>query len=91
MNVVPLQPGHGQGTVAARSRKNSGDSHGTADRKSSAPGRLLTIQAVAEHCACSPWTVRDWIDTGKLAVVRLPGRLVRIRPDVLEAFLERCQ
>jgi excisionase family DNA binding protein len=67
---------------------NSGDSSGTPDRKSSAPSRLLTLQAVAEHCAASVWTVRAWVDAGKLPVVRLPGRLVRVRPEALERFLE---
>jgi hypothetical protein len=30
------------------------------------------------------------VDAGKLEVVRLPGRLVRVRPETLAAFLERC-
>jgi hypothetical protein len=28
-------------------------------------------------------------ESGKLPVLRLPGRLIRIRPSALEAFLER--
>jgi excisionase family DNA binding protein len=51
----------------------------------------LTLQAVADHCACSIWTVRAWVDVGKLAVVRLPGRLVRVDPAELERFLEACR
>jgi len=59
--------------------------------KSSAPGRLLTLQDVAEQCACSYWTVREWVNAGKLRVLRLPGRLVRVAPAELDAFLERCR
>jgi excisionase family DNA binding protein len=77
---------------------NSGDPKGAADRKSSAPrkpkvaprkpGDLMTIQDVADHTRASYWTVRTWIDLGKLPVLRLPGRLLRIRPAALERFLE---
>jgi excisionase family DNA binding protein len=91
MTVIPLKAGHRQGMVASRSRKNSGDPKGAADTKSGAPGRLLTFQAVAEHCAVSVWTVRAWVDAGKLAAVRLPGRLVRIDPAELARFLEACR
>jgi excisionase family DNA binding protein len=91
MTVAPLPAGHGQGKATLRTRRNSGDPKGAADTKSSAPSRLLTIQDVAAHCACSSWTVRGWIDAGQLGVVRLPGRLVRVRPDVLAAFLEACR
>jgi excisionase family DNA binding protein len=68
----------------------SGGPHGTGEAKSGAPSRLLTFQDVADHCAVSVWTVRAWVDAGKLEVVRLPGRLVRVRPETLAAFLERC-
>jgi excisionase family DNA binding protein len=90
MSVVPLPPGHSAGPVTPRASKKSGDPHGKGEAKSGAPSRLLTFQDVAAHCAVSVWTVRAWVDTGKLEVVRLPGRLVRIRPETLSAFLERC-
>jgi excisionase family DNA binding protein len=81
------------GTVRARWRQQpratSGDQGRPADAESGAPG-LLTLPAVAARCACSVWTVRGWVDAGKLAVVRLPGRLVRVRASELAAFLERC-
>jgi len=86
--VVPLG-GQSKGTVASTDRANTGDPKGAADQKSSAPGRLLTIQNVANHCQVSYWTARGWIESGKLPVLRLPGRLIRIRPSALEAFLER--
>jgi len=54
--------------------------------------RLLTIQDVADYTQASYWTVRGWIESGKLPVLRLPGRLIRIRREALERFLEiECQ
>jgi excisionase family DNA binding protein len=91
VKVLPLPAGQSPGTVAPRSRENSGDSERARDNKSSAPGPLLTFQAVAAHCSVSVWTVRAWVDAGKLPVLRLPGRLVRIRPADLAAFLEACR
>jgi excisionase family DNA binding protein len=88
---MSLIPGHDQGTVSPRTRKNGGSEGRPPDGKSGAPGRLLTFQAVADHCTVSVWTVRTWVDTGKLAVVRLPGRLVRIDPAELERFIESCR
>jgi excisionase family DNA binding protein len=86
--VVPID-GQSEGTVSSRNRVNTGDSKGAGDQKSSAPGGLLTIRNVADHCQVSYWTARGWIESGKLPVLRLPGRLIRIRPSALEAFLER--
>jgi excisionase family DNA binding protein len=84
MSVAPLPAGHGQGTVAARTRVKSGDPKGAPDSKSSA---LLTIADVAAFTQVSYWTARGWIESGKLPVLRLPGRLIRIRPSALERFL----
>jgi len=35
----------------------------------------------------SYWTARGWIECGKLPAVRLPGRLIHIKPSVLEWIL----
>jgi excisionase family DNA binding protein len=89
---LPVAGGQSEGTVPRRARINSGDPKGAADRKSSAPGALLTIQDVADHTQVSYWTARGWIESGKLPALRLPGRLIRIRPSALERFLEtECQ
>jgi excisionase family DNA binding protein len=85
--VLPLG-GQSEGTVPPRARMNGGDSTGAVDGKSSAPGGLLTIQDVAAFTKVSYWTARGWIESGKLPVLRLPGRLIRIRPSALERFLE---
>lgn len=82
--VVPLL-GQSQGTVPPRTRKNSSDPKGVEHWKSSAP--LLTIKDVAALTQVSYWTARGWIESGKLPVLRLPGRLIRIRPSALERFL----
>jgi excisionase family DNA binding protein len=74
--------------VPPRTRINSGDPKGVGDRKSSAPSGLLTIQDVADYTKVSYWTARGWIESGRLPVLRLPGRLIRIRPSALERFLE---
>jgi excisionase family DNA binding protein len=87
VSVERLPAGQSQGTVTPRTRKNGGDSQGAADRKSSAPSALLTIRDVAALTQVSYWTARGWIESGKLPVLRLPGRLIRIRPSALERFL----
>jgi excisionase family DNA binding protein len=47
------------------------------------------MQAAADLLAVSYWTVRGLVEAGKLPAVRLPGRLIRIRPRDLESFVER--
>jgi excisionase family DNA binding protein len=56
----------------------------------SMPGQraLLTAQDVAQALNVSERSVRRWIATGELPVVRL-GRTVRIRPQALDALIER--
>jgi len=85
--VLPLG-GQSEGKVTSRARMNGGDSKGAGDGKSSAPAGLMTIQDVADYTKVSYWTVRTWVEHGKLPVLRLPGRLIRIRPAALERFLE---
>ena len=50
--------------------------------------RLLTILQVADILQASTRTVRRFIESGELEVVRV-GRLVRIRPEALTAFLDK--
>lgn len=47
---------------------------------------LLTPEEAAERLAVSPKTVRDWLRSGELKGVKV-GRLWRIRPTDLEAFI----
>jgi excisionase family DNA binding protein len=48
---------------------------------------LLSIDRAAELLGISPWTVRRWITTRKLAPVRL-GRRLLIEPREVERLIE---
>lgn len=48
---------------------------------------LLTIHDVAERLNVSERTVRAWVAAGRLAVVRLGPRCVRIEPDEVERLV----
>lgn len=52
------------------------------------PDPLMTAEDVAEQCQTSLRTVRRWIATGQLPVIRL-GRAVRVRPEALKVFLNK--
>lgn len=76
---------------ASKDRKEKRKKRHEMDRQSIADslgGRLVGLAAVAEHCGVSLWTVRDWVATGKLPVVKLSARAFRTRPADLARFLE---
>ncbi len=52
--------------------------------------RLLTYRQAAEYAAVSYWTIRDWVEAGRLAAVRLPGggRLLRIDVSDLDQLID---
>ena len=58
-----------------------------------APPRLLTMRQAAECLAVSYWTVRSWVESGKMRAVRLPGdgRLLRIEIAELDRLVEECR
>jgi excisionase family DNA binding protein len=86
--TVPTEQSAGK--VPSRTRGKTGDSARRVDHQSAAFPKLLTLQDVADRCACSYWTARAWADSGKLPVLRLPGRLVRVRPEDFARFLAEC-
>ena len=47
---------------------------------------LMTVQNVADDAQVSPKTVRRWIDSGDLAVIRL-GRQIRVKDEDWLAFI----
>lgn len=47
---------------------------------------LLKIPEAAQRLALSPATLRAWIATGRLPVVRL-GRAVRVKADDVDALI----
>ena len=52
--------------------------------------KLLTPEQVAERLQVTERTVYGWLRRGKLPALKL-GRLWRIRPEDLEAFLENAR
>ncbi len=73
---------------------NTSDSQRGQQRKGSVrPARLVTMRQAAEYLAVSYWTIRHWVDTGKLRAVRLPGdgRLLRIEIDELDRLIAECR
>ncbi len=55
--------------------------------------RLLTMGQAAEYLAVSYWSIRSWVESGKLRAVRLPGdgRLIRIEIAELDRLVEECR
>ena len=48
---------------------------------------FLTVNEIAERLKVNQQTVRNWIDRGELAAVRVGTRRVRVRQSDLDAFL----
>ena len=55
--------------------------------KESAMPNLMTIQEVAAFYKVAPRTVRNWIDEGRLEIVRLGPKLIRIEEEALYRFM----
>jgi excisionase family DNA binding protein len=58
----------------------------TRENKDVGMEKLLTLEEAAEVLKVSPQTVRTWVAVGKIRAVKL-GKLVRVRPADLEAFI----
>jgi len=56
-------------------------------QKESAMPNLMTIQEVAAFYKVAPRTVRNWIDEGRLEIVRLGPKLIRIEEEALYRFM----
>jgi excisionase family DNA binding protein len=52
------------------------------------PTRLLNLMQTAEVLDCSVKTLRRRIAAGELAVIR-DGRLIRVRPEDLERYIQQ--
>lgn len=48
----------------------------------------LTLQEVAAKFRVDPRTVRRWVANDQLAAIRIGGRLLRFRPEDVEALLQ---
>lgn len=62
-------------------------------RRSSIPPRLLSMREAGQYLSVSYWTVRSWVESGKLRAVRLPGggKLIRIELTELDRLVETCR
>ncbi|MEZ6009747.1 MAG: helix-turn-helix domain-containing protein [Planctomycetota bacterium] len=60
-------------------------------RPSEEDAPLLSVPDVAEHLGVSVRTVRAWIAAGRLAVVRLGPRCVRIEPAEVRRLVEEAR
>ena len=52
--------------------------------------RLLRLADIAEVCQVSLRTVQSWVASGRLAVLRLSPRSVRVTEEALAEFLEHA-
>jgi excisionase family DNA binding protein len=48
---------------------------------------FLTVAEIADQLRVNQQTVRNWIDRGELAAIRLGARRVRVRASELERFI----
>lgn len=51
--------------------------------------KVLTTFQAADYCQVSPFTIRNWIESGVLPAYKTPGGHRRILKQDLEAFLKR--
>ncbi len=49
--------------------------------------KLLNVIQVANLLNVKPWTIRAWVSQKKIPYVKV-GRLVRFRPEDIEAFIQ---
>ena len=53
---------------------------------------LLDVQAVSDHLGVDPRTLRNYVDSGALVAVRLPGSgHLRFRPEVIARFVTAAE
>jgi excisionase family DNA binding protein len=55
--------------------------------ESRAPSRLVSLRQAAGYLSVSYWTVRNWVETGKLSAIRLGPKLIRIERSDLDRFI----
>jgi excisionase family DNA binding protein len=51
------------------------------------------MREAGHYLSVSYWTIRHWVESGKLRAVRLPGegRLLRIELGELDRLIEECR
>lgn len=66
-----------------RIEAEGGGRGGVIDRESGA----LTVKEAAQMCECTERTIRNWVRTGKLAHIRMPGGGIRIEREAVKQFI----
>jgi excisionase family DNA binding protein len=87
------KPGHNSGTADVDARVNDSLKAKPSGRLSRIPDRLMTLRDAAQYLSVSYWTVRAWVQSGKLPAVRLPGggRLLRVEIAHLDRLVDECR
>jgi len=57
--------------------------------QSSSGERLLSPQGIADQLSISRWTVYYWISSGKIASVKVGGRLVRVPQSEVDRIIRQ--
>jgi excisionase family DNA binding protein len=55
------------------------------------PKEVLTTFQAAAYCKVSPFTIRNWVESGKLPAYKTPGGHRRIRKEDLDEFLRKYE
>ncbi len=79
--------------MAERDPMNTGDPMRAKPGPGSVLPHLLTMRQAAAYLSVSYWTIRYWVESGKLRAVRLPGdgRLLRIEVTELDRLVKECR
>src|SRR5262249_9844820 len=85
--------GHSSGQSVVQPCATTGPERRAEVQRSTARGstasRLMSYRQAADYLAVSYWTIRGWVESGKLASVRLPGsRLLRVERADLDRFVD---
>jgi len=54
----------------------------------SAPSEFMTVAEVAELLKLNQQTIRNYVDAGRLAAIRIDDRRVRIRREDVDRFID---
>ncbi len=57
------------------------------DKESSVPSRLLSLREAAHYLGLSYWSVRGWVESGRLLAVRLGPKLIRVERADLDRMI----
>jgi excisionase family DNA binding protein len=85
--VDPPEPVQGPVQVPRELRTARGLTKRAQHDESRVPSRLLSLRQAADYLGVSYWTVRNWVESGKLSAIRLGPKLIRIERSDLDRFI----